>query len=134
MNLEKKKILASKVLKAGKERIVFLPARIDEIKEAITRQDIKDLYKDGAIIIKNIKGKRKKEKVKSRSVGNVRKKVNKRKKNYVMLTRKLRKYAKELVSQGKATKEEMEKIRKKIKNKDFRSKKHLKEHVGGTSK
>jgi large subunit ribosomal protein L19e len=77
----------------GVSRIVFLKPRLDEIKEAITKQDIRDLYKDGAIVIKNIKGrKRKPTKRKKKTIGNVRKKINKRKKDYVTLTRKLRKY------------------------------------------
>ena len=55
MNLRKKKILAAKALKVGKERIIFLKPRLEEIKEAITKQDIKDLYKEGAIKIKEVK-------------------------------------------------------------------------------
>ncbi len=59
MNLEKKKKLAARTLNVGKERIIFLKSRLEEIKEAITRQDIKDLHKDGAIIIKEEKGRKK---------------------------------------------------------------------------
>lgn len=113
MNLEKKKILASKVFGVGKSRIMFVEPRLDEIKEAITRQDIRDLQKDGAIIIKNIKGRRSKKTGKSRSVGNVRKKINKRKRNYVLLTRRLREYTAQLKNQGKFSKEEVAEIRKK---------------------
>ncbi len=43
MNLRTKKELAAKALKVGKERIVFVEARLDEIKEAITKQDMRDL-------------------------------------------------------------------------------------------
>lgn len=134
MNLEKKKILASKVFGVGKSRIMFVEPRLDEIKEAITRQDIRDLQKDGAIIIKNIKGRRSKKTGKSRSVGNVRKKINKRKRNYVLLTRRLREYTAQLKNQGKFSKEEVAEIRKKIRNKHFRSKGHLKEHIGGKTR
>ena len=59
MNLKTKKMLAQKVLKVGKERIVFLKPRLEEIKEAITRQDIRQLYDEGMIKIKEIKGRRK---------------------------------------------------------------------------
>lgn len=59
MNLKKKKQLAAKTLKVGKERILFLGPRIEEIKEAITKQDIRELKKDGAILIKEIKGRKK---------------------------------------------------------------------------
>ena len=58
-NLAKKKQLAAKTLNVGKARIVFLPSRLDEIKEAITRQDILDLHKSGAITIRDIRGRKK---------------------------------------------------------------------------
>ena len=50
MNLSKKKKLAAKVFGVGKERIVFAKSRLNEIKEAITKQDIRDLKNDGAIL------------------------------------------------------------------------------------
>lgn len=134
MNLERKKILASKVLRAGKRRIVFLEPRIDEIKEAITRQDIKDLYRDGAIIVKNIGGRKTVATNKSRSVGNVRKKVNKKKRNYVRLVRKLRKYLEELNARGKLSKEDRLMLRKKIKNSDFKNKSYLVKYIAEMKK
>ena len=87
MNIGKKKSLAVRALKVGKERIVFLQPRLDEIKEAITKQDIRDLQKEGAIFVKEIKGRKKVEKRNNRSTGNIRKKVNKRKQDYVIMTR-----------------------------------------------
>ena len=131
MNLGKKTALAARTLKVGKGRIVFVKSRLNEIKEAITKQDIRDLQKEGAIIIKGIKGRRKVKKNKSRSPGNIRKKVNKRKKEYVIITRKLRKYVAELKKQGKISNESFKEIRKKIRNREFRSLAHLKEHIGG---
>src|SRR3989344_6489486 len=92
MNLSKKKALAARTLNVGKKRIVFLQSRLNEIKEAITKQDIRDLQKRGVIIIREVKGRRKNmKKAGKRSVGNVRKVVNKRKQEYLILTRKLRK-------------------------------------------
>ena len=129
MNLKKKKILAAKVLGVGKKRIRFIEPRLDEIKEAITRQDIKDLHKDGAIVIKEITGRRSVKRNHSRSVGNVRKKIKARKRNYIMLTRKLRKHLSELKSQGKLSHEEIAELRKRIRNKEFRGKEHFKEHI-----
>jgi len=134
MNLNKKKELAARTLKIGKERIIFVKSRLDEIKEAITKQDIRDLKKDKAIIIKEIKGRKKKEKKRKRSVGNIRKKVRKRKKEYVILTRKLRTYIRGLKSQGRLSLEEIKEIRKKIRNKVFKSKAALREYIGGISK
>ena len=129
MNLEKKKILASKVLGVGKKRIIFIEPRLSEIKEAITRQDIRDLHKDGAIVIRNIKGKKARIKIKSRSVGNVRKKMRKKKKNYMSLVRKQRKYVAELKSIGRLSREEADLLRKRIRNSDFKSRNHLKKYI-----
>ena len=135
MNLSKKKRLAAKSLKVGKERIVFMQSRLNEIKEAITKQDIKDLVQGGAIFVKDIKGKRKNQDThKRRSVGNIRKKVNVRKEEYVLLTRKLRKYLNEVKKQGLIDLKEIKNVRKKIRNKEFRSKSHLKEYLGGLKK
>lgn len=135
MNIGKKKLLAARTLRIGKERIVFVQSRLDEIKEAITKQDIRDLQKEGAIIIKGIKGRRKiKKKGKKRSAGNIKKKLNKRKQEYVRMTRKLRSYVAEMKKQGKLSKEDVSDIRKKIRNRIFRSKAHLKEYIGGLGK
>ena len=135
MNLNKKRLLAAKALGVGKKRIVFSEPRIDEIKEAITKQDIRDLEKEGVIIIKEIKGRKKvKKRTRRKGVGKIKKKINIRKKKYVVLTRKLRKYVLELVKAEQLDKEEAKDIRKKIKNKFFRSKTHLKEYLGGLKK
>jgi large subunit ribosomal protein L19e len=130
MNLEKKKILASKTLKVGKNRIIFNNERLAEIKEAITKQDIKDLYSSKAISIKEIVGRKKKAKRKTRRrLGSIKQKVNAGKRGYINLTRKLRKYIKELLAQGKIKKEQYVVLRKQIKASAFRSKNHLKEQL-----
>jgi len=135
MNLNKKKALAVRTLKVGKERIVFVQSRLNEIKEAITKQDIRDLLKEGAITIKPIKGrKRNVKKSKRRGPGKIKKKVKKRKQEYVIMTRKLRKHVTEIKKQGKIAEEDVEDIRKKIRNRFFSSKAHLKEYIGGLRK
>ena len=135
MNLSKKKELAGRTLKVGKARIVFLNSRVNEIKEAITKQDIRDLKNNGAIIVKEIKGRKKNiKKKRKKSDGKIKKKVKKRKQEYVVLTRKLRKYVSEMKKQEKVSREEYYDIRKKIRNRFFKSQSHLKEHVGGLKK
>ena len=130
MNLRKKKALAARTLKVGRARIMFVQSRLNEIKEAITKQDIQDLKREGVIKIKEVKGRKKKtKKRRKRSVGNIRKKVNKRKKEYVIMTRKLRKYVAEMKKQGKLSRENSIDIRKKIRNKQFRSKAHLRGYI-----
>ncbi len=135
MNLRNKKALAARTLKVGKDRIVFSQSRLEEIKEAIKKQDIRDLKEEKAITIKDIVGK-KKAKKKSRKVGpgKIRKKVNKRKRGYVIMTRKLRKYLAFVKRQGDLSKEEISTLRNKIRNRDFKSKAHLKDHLGGLKK
>ena len=117
MNLKKKKELAKKTLKVSKKRIIFLAPRLNEIKDAITKQDIKELQKEGAIVINPPKGRRKIEKRKrKRGVGKIKKKVNKRKRNYVILTRKLRKYISELQKRGKMAKKLHRSVYPKLQN------------------
>jgi len=130
MNLGKKTNLAARTLKVGKDRITFIKSKLNEIKEAITKQDIRDLQKEGAIVVKEVSGRKKNLKRKpKRSTGNVRKKVNKRKQEYVIMTRKLRKYAAEMKNQGRLSKEEVVEIRKRIRNRSYKSKAHLKRYI-----
>jgi large subunit ribosomal protein L19e len=130
MNLTKKKVLAAKVLKVGKNRIFFANENLSEIKEAITRQDIKDLYDAGAIQIKEVSGRKKIVKRKHRRrIGKVKNKTNTRKREYVIITRKLRKLIKHLSKTGKIDKETYRQTRKQIRARKFRSKRHLKEHL-----
>ena len=126
MQLAKKKELAAKVLKVGKGRIVFADESLGEIKEAITRQDIIDLHKSGAIQIKEIKGRKKVVRRKNRrGIGKVKKRVKTRKQDYVKLTRKLRAFTRGLLRMGKVDKEKYKKVRRMIRAKKFRSRRHL---------
>jgi large subunit ribosomal protein L19e len=135
MNLRAKKQLAARTFGVGKERITFVNERMDEIKEAITKQDMRNLQKDGTIIIKEVKGRKKNiKKSRKRGIGKVRRKVNTRKRDYVILTRKLRKVVAEKKKKGEMSKEEVKEIRKKIRNKLFKSKAHLKENMGNFKK
>jgi large subunit ribosomal protein L19e len=127
MNLGKKKKLAKRTFNVGEDRIVFVESRLDEIKDAITKQDMKDLRKSGAIIIKERKGRTKVFKKRNRSAGNIRKHIGKRKRNYIILTRKFRAYGRNLHLSGGISKDELNTLRKRIRNKEFKSKSHMKE-------
>jgi len=130
MNLRKKKMLAAKTLGVGKNKIVFVKSRIDEIKEAITKQDIRDLYNEGAILIRQVMGRRKVERKRKKiSVGNVRKKIKARKRKYIIMTRKLRKHLKEWGKNKETSRTQVEGVRKKIKNKEFKNKFNLNEYL-----
>ena len=127
MNLAKKRALAAKVLKVGKERIVFTKESLSEIKEAITRMDILDLHKSGAIKIREIKGRKKIVRRKNRRRrGKVKQRVNNEKKEYVIITRKLRKLVRGFVRTGAIDKEKNREIRKQIRARKFKSKRQLK--------
>ncbi len=134
MNLKHKKELVARTFGVGKGKVRFLESRLEEIKEAITKQDIRDLVKDKAIIIQESSGRRKIKSGVRRSTGNIRKKINKRKINYMIMTRKLRKYIMEIKNSGKISLEEMKNIRKRIKNKEFTSLNALKNQIKEMSK
>jgi len=130
MNFRKKKELASRTLKVGKGRIVFLKERKEEINQALSKQDIRDLYKEGAIIVKNVKGRKTKTKRKTRKrVGKIKKRVKQRKREYITITRKLRGYVKSLKQRGEISNDDFYKIRKKIRNREFKSLAQLKEQI-----
>ena len=130
MQLKAKRELAAKVLNVGKERILFVDSRLTEIKEAITRQDIRDLFSAGAIQVREISGRKKiVKRTHRRRTGRVRKNVNATKQEYVIITRKLRKFAKHLLKTKKINQESYEDIRRKIRARTFKSRRHLNESL-----
>jgi len=131
-NLDKRKELASKVLGVGKNRIVFDSSKLSEIKEAITKQDIRDFFAEGIIRIKDVGGRKMKEKrTTRRKAGKIKKKLKLRKARYIIITRKLRKHLKGLKKGKKINQETYLDLRKKIKSKTFKDISHLKENIGG---
>ncbi len=130
MNLEKKKSLAVRALGIGRDRIIFNPARLEEIKEAITKQDIRDLAVSGAIGIKDIKGRKRVEKRKNRRrAGSKRHHFRKSKQDYVRLTRRLRNYLFVLRDKGHVSLEVYEKLRKEIRASTFKDLPHFRLRV-----
>ena len=129
--LRKRKALASKVLGVGKNKIIFDSSKLAEIKEAITKQDIRDLYEAGIISIREQRGRKKHEKRTTRKgPGKTKRKVKTRKSDYVIITRKLRRYIKELKIQGKLDAATFLDLRKKIRARTFKTKANLREHLG----
>ena len=55
-NLSFQRELAAKVLGVGKGRIRFDPERLEEVEDAITREDIRRLYRSGAIEVVQARG------------------------------------------------------------------------------
>ena len=131
MNLANRKALAAKVLGVGKNRIVFVKESLLEIKEAITRMDIVDLHKAGAIKVREVSGRKKIVRRKHRRrTGKIKGNMKRRKAEYVVITRKLRKFVRGLVRTGKIDKEKNREIRKEIRARKFKSKRQLKDSLG----
>jgi len=130
MKMEKKKSLAARTIGVGKGRIIFNKNNLSQIKEAITKQDIKDLVGSGAIIIKPIKGRLANEKTKKRRrAGSVKKKVHNSKREYVLITRKMRNYLFLLRKKGLLSEKIYSQLRKEIKRREIKNLSHLKEKI-----
>ncbi len=130
MNLAKKKFLVMKTLGVGRDRVIFNVERLEEIKEAITKQDIRELAKNGAIAIKEIKGTRSKPKRKTRRrAGSIRNRAINKKRVYITITRKLRKHLNELRGKGKISRDQFYSLRKEIRARRFSNKPDLKERI-----
>jgi len=130
MKLDKNKELAVRALKVGKARIVFNINRLDEIKEAITKQDIRDLVSSGAIKVDEIKGRKTKRKRKTRRrIGSVKIKVNTRKRDYMTITRKLRSYLLDLKKRNAIPADVYKQMRKEIRLSSFKSLAQMKDRI-----
>jgi len=123
------KRLAADVLNVGIHRVWLDPSRIEDIKEALTKQDIRDLIKDNAIKAKATNHKKVKKKKKKRTIGKTKKRVKRRKEKYIMLIRKLRRYLKGLKENKKLISKEYHYIRRLAKAGNFKSLEALKEYV-----
>jgi large subunit ribosomal protein L19e len=132
MNLTKKKELAAKALKVGKNRIRFDVESLNQIKEAITKEDIKGLSVEGIISVKPVKGRKKVTKRKTRrGPGKIKKKVNNRKQVYVKITRKLRAYIMRLRDKRIIESDLYWDLRKRIRMRDFKSLGSMKDYLRG---
>jgi large subunit ribosomal protein L19e len=115
--LQAQKRMAAKVMDIGKNKVWFDPERLSEIKEAITKMDIADLIKDGAISkspvdgIKRRAGKRhlkRKRKGRRRRAGSIKRTI--KTDNYPSRIRKLRSSLKNLRKAKKITTEQYRKM------------------------
>jgi len=133
--------LASKILKVGKSKIWFNSLETDKIKEAMTKEDVRLLIKDGLIKKKKLKehsrgGARKlqekKKRGRKRGFGKRKgtyKTRSKKKKTWIKKVRAQRKKLQELKKEKKLGKTKPSEIYKKIKGNFFRGKKHLEASV-----
>ncbi len=141
MKLNKQKKLASKVFKRGMKRIKFNSEKLGDIKEAITRSDIRALRITKAIIPtqkksvsrsnarKTLKQKRKGRKVGTGSrEGKSTARLSKKRK-WINRVRIQREFVKELRNKKKVSLPTYRSIYSKIKGGFFRSKNHIKTYL-----
>ncbi|UCD04269.1 MAG: 50S ribosomal protein L19e [Candidatus Woesearchaeota archaeon] len=137
MNLKLQKKLASKITKVGKNKIKLDQKAGEELKEAITKEDIRSLINEGVIQVKDSKGisrgrarKTHIQKKKGRRRGHGKRKGSKNartdlKRTWINHVRSQRKLLKGLKTEGKLKEGSYREIYNKIKGNYFRSKRHL---------
>ena len=138
MNLQVQRRVAADIFKAGINRVAFDETRLNEIKEAITKTDIRNLIKDGAINLKQIHGvssfrsnKLKIQRRKGKRRGQGSRKGTKtarltRKKIWMTKVRVQRRFIRLLKSKKYLSVQNYRIVYKMIKGNMFRSKRHLK--------
>ncbi len=136
-NLKIQKRLASQILKVGTGRVWINPEKTGLVETAITRESLAKLISEGVIKKRKVKGTSRararirhfKRKKRSRTPGN--KKGSKysivsRKRRWVMKTRALRKFIKELKGRRKISNEVYRKLYRMISGGYFTSRTHVK--------
>jgi|TARA_Y100000310_G_scaffold332159_1_gene407209 large subunit ribosomal protein L19e len=138
MKLKNQKRIAAQLLKVGKTSVKFNPEKLSDIKEAITKEDIRGLIKDKSITKDSTgsqsKGRLRKrllQKRKGRQKGSASKKGKKTarlssKDAWMAKIRLQRKFIKELREKKKITEKTYREMYRKTKGNFFRSKNHIK--------
>ena len=138
MKLKLQKRLAADILKCSEKRIWFDPTRLEDIKEAITKIDVRSLINDRAIKEKPVKGVSRvrarkialqKRKGKRKGAGSKKGKKTARLSKKAAWIRKIRiqrEFLKELRDKGLVSKSDYHSLYQKSKGGFFRSKRHIK--------
>ncbi len=138
MDLKSKKRIAASILGCSPYRVVFDEDHLDEIKEAITREDIKILIHKGFITKKQVKGiskvrfaKLREKKKKGHRKGHGSRKGKKtarldRKEQWMTKVRKQRAFLKNLKEKGLIDPKDYRLFYRRVKGGVFRSLRHLK--------
>jgi len=141
MKLSVQKRLAAEVLKCSPKRVRLSPERLPDIKEAITRADIKGLVNDGLILkvqetgVSRVRAKhRAKQRRKGLQRGPGKRKGKKtaivpRKEAWMTKIRVQRKFLKELRENSVITDDAFKELYKKAKGGFFRNKRHIKVYM-----
>ena len=138
MKLNTQKKIAAEILGGSPSRVLLDETKLEEIKEAITKTDIRGLIKDKIIKEKPIKGtsrskarKIKLQKRKGRKTGHGSRKGKAtarkpKKETWMAKIRIQRKFIKELKDKGHIDKAQYSELRSKSKGGFFRSRRHIK--------
>jgi len=129
MTLRMQRRIAARVLGVGENKVWMNPIRIAEINEAITRQDIADLIKDGVIKAREKTGIKTKIKRKRKGTGSKKGNTATSKRDYIMKIRKLRRYIQLLKENSILEIREAKKLRSLSKAGHFKSQRHLKDYI-----
>lgn len=137
-NLKNQRRIAARILKVGNKKIHINPENLQDVKEAITKFDMRGLIKQKIITIKKTKQqskararKIKAQKRKGRRQGKGSRKGKKtarlpRKKAWMAKVRTQRKLIQELKKKNKINKKDYKEIYKMVGTNFFRSKRHIK--------
>jgi large subunit ribosomal protein L19e len=141
MRLHVQKRLAASILKRSKDKVAIDQSRLEDVKEAITRFDIKSLIKDGAIKAKPVKGPSKvrarkikvqKRKGRRSGMGSRKGKTHARlskKEAWMVVIRGQREFIRELTEKGPSDGKVFRELYLKAKGGFFRSKRHIKLYI-----
>jgi len=141
MNLLSKKLMAGRVLNCSPKRVVFDPARAEDISKAVTKNDIRKLIVERAIVklqktgISRFRARKiKSQKRKGLQRGQGSRKGKKgarrpRKQNWMTIIRLQRRFLKELKDKDMIENKDFRELYMKCKGGYFRSKRHLKLHI-----
>lgn len=141
MDLKSQRRMASDIMDVGENRIWMDPEQTEQIDEAITRKDIRNLIEGGAIQKKDVKGtskgrakKIKKQKEKGRRKGQGSRKGSKKarkseKDEWMETIRALRSELKDMRDEEDISQEQYRELYRKAKGGFFRNRKHLQNYV-----
>ena len=141
MNLRNKKTLLSKKLGAGKKRIWFNPEKLNDIKEAITSEDLQSLMNEGIVTVKQKTGQSRarardvltqKRKGRRQGIGSRKGRSSARspsKREWIAKIRSQRRLIQELIEKESIARETYQDLRKKSKSGFFRNKRHIKLYI-----
>lgn len=146
MNLKNQRRMAADLMKVGQNRVKFNPERMEEVSEALTREDVRYLISSGAITKKPVKGnsrgrikarQKQKKKGKQRGQGSRKGSVKTRvggKRAWITKIRAIRDELRKIREENEIEDGQYRALYLKAKGNLFHSRRHLREYVGRMKK